>query len=463
MAHDILVVDDERDICELIAGILEDEGHEVRLASDSDAALAAVRERKPSLVILDVWLRGSAVDGMELLDILKELDRELPIVLISGHGNVETAVAAIRRGAYDFIEKPFESDRLIHTVARAIEASELRRENAELRAGAHRTLELIGESHAMQQVRLAVSKVAPTNSRVLISGPPGAGKEIVARLIHAESPRAGGRFVAVNAAAIAPERMESELFGEEEVDGRVRLVGLFELAHNGTLFLDEVADMPRETQSKILRALVDQRFRRLGGAADVQVDVRVLSSSSKDLSGEIAASRFREDLFHRLNVVPLRVPPLSDRREDIPALIDYFIARVSETSGLSARPMGPDVMAALQAHDWPGNVRQLRNNVERLLILASGGPEDPITLERLPSEVIGATETTSGYGSERLISLKLRDAREHFEREYLTAQINRFGGNISRTAEFIGMERSALHRKLKSLGVTSGGRSNAEA
>jgi two-component system nitrogen regulation response regulator NtrX len=463
MAHDILVVDDEFDIRELIGGILEDEGHEVRSAADSSSALQAVRRRKPSLVILDIWLRGSELDGIEVLERLKEIDPDLPVVVISGHGTVETAVAAIRRGAYDFIEKPFKSDRLMHTVERAIEANRLRREVAELRTRTHGEPDLVGRSAAIAQVRHTVDKVSSANSRVLICGAPGSGKEIVARMIHAKSPRTSGRFVAINAAAMEPTRMEAELFGEEDAEGRVRKAGLFELAHHGTLFLDEVGDMPIATQGKILRVLVEQRFRRLGGAVDVQVDVRVISSSSKDLATEIAAGRFREDLFHRLNVVPLRVPALRERREDIPLLVEHFIRRLAEGSGLAERRIGEDAMAALQAHDWPGNVRQLRNNVERLLILAGGAPGDPVTLDNLPAEVIGSDGSDGGAPSERLISLSLRDAREHFEREYLTAQINRFGGNISRTAAFIGMERSALHRKLKSLGVTSAGKTTTNA
>ena len=460
MAHDILVVDDEYDIRELIGGILEDEGHEIRSAADSASALQAVRRRKPSLVILDIWLRGSELDGIEVLERLKEIDADLPVIVISGHGTVETAVAAIRRGAYDFIEKPFQADRLVHTVARAIEASHMRREIAELRVRSNAEPDLIGKSTAVAHVRQTIDKVAPTNSRVLISGAPGAGKEVAARMIHARSPRAAARFVAINAAAMDPERVEAELFGEEDADGRVRKAGLFELAHHGTLFLDEVGDMPLATQSKVLRVLVDQRFRRIGGAVDVQVDVRVISSTSKDLPAEIEEGRFREDLYHRLSVVPVRMPNLRERREDVPLLVEYFISRLAETSGLPERRIGEDAMAALQAHDWPGNVRQLRNNVERLLILAGGDPEDPVTLDNLPAEVIGADAADRGASNERVIGLPLRDAREHFEREYLTAQINRFGGNISRTAAFIGMERSALHRKLKSLGVSNGAKSH---
>ncbi len=456
MAYDILIVDDEIAICELIGGILEDEGHEVRTARNSDGALEAVRQRKPALVVLDVWLQDSRLDGIELLERLKSTDPELPVIVISGHGTVETAVAAIRKGAYDFIEKPFKSDRLLHTVERAVEASRLRRENAELGGGDPHGAQMVGRSGAIQGVRHAIDKVAATNSRVLITGDAGAGKEVIARAIHAKSARARARFVAVNAASMAPERMERELFGEERPDGSVSKPGLFEQAHLGTLFLDEVADMPYETQGKILRTLVDQRFRRLGGHADVQVDVRVISASARDLEDAMAEGRFRPDLYHRLNVVPIRAPSLDERREDIPDLVNHFIQRLASTSGLHARPVAEDAMAVLQAQDWAGNVRQLRNYVERLLILAGGEPHEPITLDHLPANVIGGED--NDRGSERLIAMTLRDAREQFEREYLTAQINRFGGNISRTAAFIGMERSALHRKLKSLGVAGGSR-----
>jgi two-component system nitrogen regulation response regulator NtrX len=449
---DILVVDDEADIRELVSGILQDEGYNVRTAHDSDAALAAFRARKPSLLVLDIWMQGGGLDGLELLDVVKELDPDMPVVMISGHGNIETAVSAIKRGAYDFLEKPFKSDRLLLVVERALEAANLRRENRQLRAKAFMPDGLIGRSAAAQQLRATISKVAPANSRILISGPPGSGKELVARLIHEGSARSRCEFVAISAAGMAPERLDVELFGEEGDNGRPRKIGVFERAHGGTLYLDEVADMPRESQSRILRVLVEQRFRRVGGDSDVQVDVRVISSTSRDLREEIAEGRFREDLFHRLNVVPIRVPGLAERREDIAELVDYFIDRISSSQGMSRRKLGEDAVATLQVHAWPGNVRQLRNNVERLLILASGDPNEPITAEMLPAEVASAGSAGS-VGPERIIALPLRDAREVFEREYLSAQILRFGGNISRTAAFIGMERSALHRKLKSLGV----------
>ncbi|MFP4518307.1 MAG: sigma-54-dependent transcriptional regulator [Oceanicaulis sp.] len=455
MAQDILIVDDEADIRELIGGLLEDEGYEARYAGDADAALAAIRQRKPSLAVLDVWLQGSRLDGIELLDEVKKADPGLPVVVISGHGTIETAVAAIRKGAYDFIEKPFKSDKLLVTVERALETSRLRRENEELRAKTGMNHELIGRSAAAATLRQTVDRVAPTNSRVLISGPPGCGKELIARLIHASSLRADGPFVPVSAAMMDPERVEHELFGSEQ-GGQVERVGLLEQAHGGTLFLDEVGDMPLATQGKLLRMLVEQRFKRIGGASDVEVNVRVLSSTARELRGLITQGRFREDLYHRLAVVPLEIPSLSERRDDIPMLVEHFIERLTAMSGLPRRRIGEDAMAALQAHDWPGNVRQLRNNVERVLILATGDPDEPVTLDSLPSEVAGrGGAETGGFDAERMIALPLRDAREKFEREYLKAQINRFGGNISRTASFIGMERSALHRKLKTLGVGS--------
>src|SRR5579875_1461564 len=452
MAADILVVDDEADIRDLVAGILTDEGFSVRTAADSNAALAAIRARRPSLLNQDIWMQGGGLDGLELLDLVKELDPDLPVLMISGHGNIETAVSAIKRGAYDFLEKPFKSDRLLIMVERALEAAALRRENRRLRTQAIAPEGLTGRSAVIQQLRGMIAKVAPANIRVLISGPPGSGKERAARLVHDASPRARGEFVALAAASISPDRMDSELFGEEGEGGRPKKIGAFERAHGGTLFLDEVADMPRETQGRILRVLVEQRFRRVGGEQNVQVDVRVISSSSKNLREEIEAERFREDLYHRLNVVPVRVPGLGERREDIAELVEHFIQRISEATGLPRRILGEDAIATLQVHDWPGNVRQLRNNVERLMILASGDPAETITAEMLPAEVAAAGAAGS-VGPERIIALPLRDAREVFEREYLTAQILRFGGNISRTAAFIGMERSALHRKLKSLGV----------
>lgn len=453
MASDILVVDDEVDIRDLVAGILEDEGHETRTAHDSDSALAAIADRVPRLVFLDIWLQGSKLDGLALLDEIKKLHPDLPVVMISGHGTIETAVSALRRGAYDFIEKPFKSDRLILIAERALETSNLRREVTDLKKRTTDSYDLVGGSAAMTQLRQTIEKVGPTNSRVMIIGPSGSGKEAVARAIHVHSARARGPFVTVNAAAITPERMEIELFGTES-NGGERKVGALEEAHGGILYIDEVADMPRETQNKIMRVLVDQQFERVGGTRRVKVDVRIFSSTARNLEAMIAEGVFREDLYHRLAVVPVMVPPLAERREDIPYLVDYFVGQVARQTGIRIRRIGDDAMAVLQAHNWPGNVRQLRNNVERLMILSRGdNPEAPITADLLPAEIGEMMPRTPGQNDQHIMALPLREAREMFERDYLIAQINRFGGNISRTAEFIGMERSALHRKLKSLGV----------
>jgi len=455
MAHDILIVDDEADIRMLIAGILNDEGMRTREAADADQALAAVTARRPSLIILDIWLQGSRLDGLQILDELKRDHPDVPVIMISGHGNIETAVAAIKKGAYDFIEKPFKADRLLLLVERAIEAARLRRENRELRLRAGPETELIGRSLPVNQLRHGIEKVAPTGSRILISGPPGSGKEVVARMIHALSRRADGPFVALNCATMRPDRLEVEIFGTEHpVEGGGRKVGTFEQAHGGTLFLDEVADMPLETQGKIVRVLQEQTFERVGGATRVEVDVRVIASTNRDLAQEIEAGRFRQDLYYRLAVVPLRVAPLRERREDIPLLVRYFMQRTSEAAGLPPRVLGEDAMAALQAYDWPGNVRQLRNVVEWLLIMVAGEPGEPIRADMLPPEIGAITPTVLKWekGGE-IMGLPLREAREVFEREYLLAQVTRFGGNISRTAAFVGMERSALHRKLKLLGV----------
>ncbi|MGI9415128.1 MAG: sigma-54-dependent transcriptional regulator, partial [Hyphomicrobiales bacterium] len=437
-------------------GILEDEGFEARVAHDSDSALASIEERRPSLVVLDIWLQGSRLDGLELLNIIKASHPDLPVVIISGHGNIETAVSAIKRGAYDYIEKPFKADRLILIVMRALEASRLKREVEDLRGRAGAEVRLIGSSPAMKQLRQSIEKVAATNSRVLIHGPLGSGKEMVARALHGWSKRTESPFVILNAATMAPERMEAELFGTESGDGEPSRVGALEEAHGGTLFIDEVSDMPLETQGKILRVLVDQTFQRVGGSKRVKVDVRIVSASSRALESEIQEGRFRDDLYHRLSVVPIMVPTLSERREDIPELIEHFVEHFSTISGLPTRRVGADAIAALQAHDWPGNVRQLRNNVERLLILASGDPTSEITAKMLPTEVGESTPSVvNGSGGQQLMALSLREAREVFEREYLMAQVSRFGGNISKTAEFVGMERSALHRKLKLLGLNS--------
>ena len=455
MSADILIVDDEADIRELVAGILQDEGYAPRTARNSDDALAAIASRRPALVFLDIWLQGSKLDGLQLLDAIKQEHPELPVVMISGHGNIETAVAAIKRGAYDFIEKPFKADRLVLVAERTLETSRLKREVKQLKQLAPLSAALIGKSAAIAQLRQTVERVAPTNSRILIVGPSGSGKELAARTIHQLSRRANGPFIVINAAAITPDRMEIELFGVDKGNGADgRKPGALEEAHGGTLFIDDIADLPRETQNKILRVLVDQTFQRVGGSSKVAVDVRIVSSTVRNLETLIAEEKFREDLYHRLSVVPIRVPPLAERREDIPSLIDYFMDQISQATGLPKRRIGDDAMAVLQSHDWPGNVRQLRNNIERLMILAGGDPDAMLDASMLPPDVGSMVPSMpNGNGGEHLMGLALREAREVFEREYLVAQISRFGGNISRTAEFVGMERSALHRKLKALGI----------
>ncbi len=454
MASDILIVDDEADIRELVAGILDDEGYSTRTARHADEALAAIEARRPNLIFLDIWIHGSRLDGLQLLDVIKALHPEIPVVMISGHGNIETAVAAIKQGAYDFIEKPFKADRLLLIAQRALEQMALKREIRDLKTRSGVPDGLIGTSVVMSQLRAQIERAAPTNARILVAGPPGAGKELVARSIHSASARTGGPFIVINAAAITPERMEEALFGVEASAEQPRRIGALEEAHGGTLFIDEIAEMPRETQSKILRVLVDQNFTRVNGSARVHVDVRIISSSSRDLPEEIAAGRFREDLYHRLGVVPIRVPALADRRDDIPALIEHFQRQIAIATGLPQRKIAADALAILQTHDWPGNVRQLRNNIERVMIMATGNATQEVTADMLPQDVgSSAPATPRGEGGEHLLSMPLREAREVFERDYLVAQINRFGGNISRTAEFVGMERSALHRKLKSLGI----------
>ena len=451
---DILVVDDERDIRELICDILEDEGFSTRMAGSSDEAMAALNTEPPGLMILDIWLKDSNMDGIDILKHTKRDNPEVPVVIISGHGNIEIAVAAIKQGAYDFIEKPFNIDQLMVVIRRAMETSRLRRENASLRRQDQGDAEMIGQSAGFRALKSQLDKVTKSNGRVMLTGGPGAGKEMAARYIHAQSGRADAPFVTVNSASIAPDHMEEVLFGRESAERGVEQ-GLLEQAHGGVIYFDEIADMPLGTQKKILRVLVDQNFNRVGGASNVRVDLRVISSTTRDLSAEIATGRFREELYHRLNVVPIAVPALEDRREDIPGLARHFIEGFNRDQGLPLRELSDEAAAMLQTMAWPGNIRQLRNVMERVLILGEG------TGQIEPKDLPGDGAETSGSGVEEvalsagLTTLPLREARELFERHYLMAQINRFGGNISRTASFVGMERSALHRKLKSLGVVT--------
>ena len=452
MALDILIVDDEQDIRDLVSGVLDDEGYGTRTAASADEALAALDERLPSLILLDVWLRGSSMDGIELLRAIKLRDPQIPVIVFSGHGNIDTAVAAIGHGAADFIEKPFEASKLLHLVSKATETERLRAENAALKARVGHSEELTGSSAAINAVRATLKKVAGTGSRMLVTGPAGVGKEVAARLLHSWSPRSDSAFVSVSAARLSPERFDEELFGIEK-DGRLVQAGMLEKAHGGTLFLDEVADMPWTTQGKILRVLTDQSFVRVGGDRQIRVDVRFVSATARDLSIEIAEGRFREDLFYRLNVVPVEIPPLSGRREDIPDLANHYAARFASEHRIPPPYFSDDAMAALQACEWPGNVRQLRNIIERTIILAPANRIHMIEADMLPSEIINSYEGTE-HNATSLMGAPLREAREAFEREYLRVQIKRFSGNISKTAAFVGMERSALHRKLKLLGIS---------
>ncbi|AXC50856.1 sigma-54-dependent Fis family transcriptional regulator [Paracoccus suum] len=456
---DILIVDDERDIRELIADILRDEGFQTRVAANSDEAVAALNAEPPGLMILDIWLKDSRMDGIEILKSVKRNNPDVPVVIISGHGNIEIAVAAIKQGAYDFIEKPFNIDQLMVVINRAMETSRLRRENTSLRRRDIASAEMLGNSASFKRLRDQLDKVAKSNARVLLAGEPGAGKELAARYIHQQSARAEAPFVTVPCATIEPDRMEEVLFGRESPERGIE-PGLLEQAHGGVIYFDEVADMPLGTQPKILRVLTEQQFARAGGSDRVRVDLRVISSTNRDLPAEISAGRFRQELFDRLNVVPVVVPSLAERREDIALLARHFIDAFHRSQNLPARPLPEETVAALQTMRWPGNVRQLRNVIERVLILAEdAGPIRPAELE--PQGATPDNGEALALGPQ-MTALALREARELFEREYLLAQINRFGGNISRTAQFVGMERSALHRKLKSLGVVGGMRVEEE-
>ena len=456
---DILIVDDERDIRELISEILIDEGYTTRLAGTSDDAMREVTSQSPGLLILDIWLKDSDMDGIDILKKVKSDYPEVPVVIISGHGNIEIAVAAIKQGAYDFIEKPFNIDQLLVVIRRAMETSRLRRENITLRKKDAPVSDLIGSSAGFRALVSQLDKVAKSNSRIMLRGGSGVGKETAARYIHAQSDRAAGPFVVVGCATIEPDRMEEVLFGRESGDQN-RAQGLLEQAHGGVIYFDEVADMPLVTQSKILRVLVDQKFQRVGGNDQIKVDLRVLSSTSCDLEVEIAERRFREELYHRLNVVPVEVPTLEERREDIPELVEHFVEHFNQTQGLNMRKLSDDAATLLQTLPWPGNIRQLKNVIERILILSDG--TGPISADEIPTDKQKSAGANDGGGmSANWATLPLREAREAFEREYLITQINRFGGNISKTANFVGMERSALHRKLKSLGVISGNKSKS--
>lgn len=459
---DLLIVDDEADIRMLIKGILEDEGYVIRQAANSQQAYDLFGEYPPQLVILDIWLQNSEHDGLEILKTVKEKHPHVPVIMISGHGTIETAITAIRMGAYDFIEKPFKSDRLLLMIRRALEAADLKRENESLRQKTEGPSELVGDSLSMSTVQASLSRVAQTNSRVLLTGEPGTGKDIAARMIHRLSKRAGKPFVALNCAVMRPDRLETELFGSVDgVMGEAAKAGVLEQANGGTLFLDEVADMPLETQGKIVRVLQDQKFQRVGGQELMETDVRVIASTNRNLLALTEQGHFRQDLYYRLNVVPIDMPPLRDHLTDIPALVRYFAQLISRQSGMPARDFMDSAIAAMQAYDWPGNVRQLRNAVEWMIIMGGGDAGEPVTESHLPPAIAGAQAVPAATSMD-MIALPLREARESFEREYLLSQIKRFDGNISKTAQFVGMERSALHRKLKQLGISISSKQNED-
>lgn len=447
---DILIVDDEKDIRELVSDILIDEGYTTQLAANSEDTFKSIEKSKPKLIILDIWLKESKLDGIDILKHVKLNNPDIPVVIISGHGNIEIAVAAIKQGAYDFIEKPFNIDQLTVVIARAMETSRLRIENAAFKIKEIPSFELIGNSSVFKNFNQQLDKVSSGNSRIMLTGPSGSGKEVAARYIHKNSPRKDFAFVTVNSASMSSERMEELLFGSES-NGNIQL-GLLEQANGGVLYLDEVGDMPIGTQSKILRVLVDQQFMRIGSKTNTSVDFRVISSSSKNLVQEIQNKNFREDLYHRLNVIPISVPSLEDRIEDIPFISNFFIDELSEKQGLPRRKLSQKAVVHLQSRNWPGNIRQLRNVLERSLILGSQSGEISIA-EFETKEIIKNDNSVEMDGN--MLGLPLREARELFEKDYLIAQINRFGGNISKTSQFVGMERSALHRKLKTLNVVT--------
>lgn len=436
----------------MLAELLEDEGYTCRTAANAEEARQSVQEFLPSLVILDIWMNNSDMDGLVLQQWIRRLYPDVPAIMISGHGNIETAVQAMKDGAYDFIEKPFKSDRLLILVERALKAAMLEAENNELRKTASVQSELIGEAPSIKALRQSIEKVAHSNSRVMITGPSGSGKELAARRIHQLSERNSGRFVVANCAMLSPESVTAELFGTEANPSGHRIVGLFEQAHGGTLYFDEIGDLPLETQGKLVRAVQDQRFRRVGGTAEVTVDVRVISGSKLNLTEEVENGNLREDLFYRLSVVPIILPPLNARKEDIPELSRFYLDQANTGSGKKLA-LSDEAIAMLQMYEWPGNVTQLLNVIDWLTIMANPESEGLIMADDLPPEISGTAAEGTGQGFETVVGLPLKAAREHFETQYLISQLTRFDGNVSKTAEFVGMERSALHRKLKSLNI----------
>jgi len=450
MTKEILVIDDNSDIRELIVGILKDQGLSVREAANFDQATLEIKKKLPDVAIVDVKLDKSDNDGIELLQQIKKKDDDVPVIMISGHANVQMAVDALKLGAFEFIQKPFSSERLLNFLNRAIENVDLKKEKKELESKLFHSYEIVGKSQSITKVKNLITKLANTESRVFISGPAGSGKELVARQIHKQSSRQKKSFVVVNGALLDPEKYELELFGSEKSKENINY-GFFEKAKDGTLLIDEVTEIPLETQAKILRVLIDQKFRRVNGSKEINVNVRIISTSSKNIREEVDKGNFREDLYHRLNVVPILLPPLKDRAEDIPSLLNYFSKKISELNGINEAKIDTN-FDLYYKYEWPGNVRELRNLVERISILSIN--ENKSNINQLAQDALThKTDLKDIESYENVLSYPLKEAREKFEKNYLTSQLKKHKGNISRTAEFIGMERSALHRKLKTLGV----------
>ncbi len=450
MTNEILVIDDNLDIRLLISGILKDNGYAVREAANFDQALAEINKKVPDVAIIDVKLDKGDNDGIELLNHLKKIDEDVPAIMISGHANVQMAVDSLKLGAFEFMQKPFSTDRLLNFVNRAIENIDLKKEKQVLENKLFSSYEIVGQSIKIEKIRNLVSKLSSTESRVFICGPAGSGKELVARQIHKKSQRSNNPFVVVNGALLDPEKYELELFGSENSNGTINY-GFFEKAKNGTLLIDEVSEIPLATQAKILRVLIDQKFKRVGGSNEINVNVRIISTSSKIIREEVDKGNFREDLYHRLNVVPILLPALKERTEDIPELLDYFSKKISELNGISETKLDGN-FNLFYKYNWPGNVRELRNLVERISILSVN--EKKIDINSLVHDALSQKDNEDSIDSyENVFSYPLKEARERFEKDYLTSQIKKHKGNISKTAEFIGMERSALHRKLKTLGI----------
>ena len=450
--NDILIVDDEKDIRDLIAEILKDEGFKVRVAGNSEVCLKEIDSNPPAVLLLDIWLKDSEMDGIDILKATKRNNPDIPILIISGHGNIEIAVAAIKQGAYDFVEKPFNTDQLLVVVKRAFEKSKLLRENLSLRKGSIDKEFLVGQSGTFKSMQSQLEKVSSSNARVMLSGEAGSGKEVAARIIHNNSTRSSAPFTVINCSSSELEGFDEILFGVEK-DDKVFLQGLLEKAKGGTVLFDEISELPIVIQKQLLNCLNDQSFVRKNGKSKVKIDFRVISSTNKNLGSLIEENKFSNELYHRLNVIPIRIPSLEDRREDIPLLINHFVSQFNVEQGLPVREVSADALAFLQTMQWPGNIRQLRNLIERVLIL--GVDKDSIKVAEFVSKEEKVNEKIGLNMDPNLATLPLRDAREHFERDYLLLQINRFGGNISKTASFVGMERSALHRKLKSLNIVT--------